>query len=556
MLVGRDTPTTCSAISMIAGLPQVQILAILIDSERLSIARRLRNLKKNVRREGWSYLYFWLREFLLDFLESLSSRQISRGDVFETLRQSFPGRAFTLGQFEKLNHIPVLEVGNLNGLLAAETLRKLEVDLGIVLGTRILKRSTFSIPRMGCINLHKGKVPEYRGMPPGFWELYDGRSSAGVTVHFVDDGLDTGDIVGEDSVLIRPKDSPRTLRRKLDQKGNELLVRCVLDLAKGQAVRRPQPATSHKTRTSPTRHQQEELEKGLGLSSVTQEQWIRMLKTFFYLTIFYTGFFHVVRGLRKILPKSRGCILLYHRVNDLADDVLTVSPQRFTEHLLTLKKYYTVIPSSVIAEKVRLGEKLPDHSVAIHFDDCYRDVYTQASPILVQLKVPASAFVSSGFVGTERIFQHDADKYPIRMENLRPEDLSGLTKRGFEIGSHTVNHVDLGQCGDEEAYRELVQSKHDLETILARPVLMFSFPFGRKNNIREKVPELVRQAGYQTMFSAHGGYVTGSSDPFNLCRMGVSEVHRPLDLLMEIEGLSLGALKMGWKKLWPNSRSS
>src|SRR5439155_5560131 len=197
MLVGRDTPTTCSAISMIAGLPQVQILAILIDSERLSIARRLRNLKKNVRREGWSYLYFWLREFLLDLLESLSSRQISRGDVFETLRQSFPGRALTLGQFEKLNHIPVLEGGNLNGLLAAETLRKLEVDLGIVLGTRILKRSTFSIPRMGCINLHKGKVPEYRGMPPGFWELYDGRSSAGVTVHFVDDGLDTGDIVGE-----------------------------------------------------------------------------------------------------------------------------------------------------------------------------------------------------------------------------------------------------------------------------------------------------------------------------------------------------------------------
>src|SRR2546426_349480 len=140
ILVGRDTPTACSAISMIADLPQVLILAILIDSGRPSITRRLRNLKRNVRREGWSYLYFRLGEFLVDFLDGLAAGLVSRKKVFETLCQSFPERVFCLTQLKDRNHIPVLQVDNLNSPLAADALAKLDVDLGIVLGTRILKR--------------------------------------------------------------------------------------------------------------------------------------------------------------------------------------------------------------------------------------------------------------------------------------------------------------------------------------------------------------------------------------------------------------------------------
>src|SRR5207249_3558963 len=189
--------------------------------------------------------------------------------------------------------------------------------------------------------------------------------------------------------------------------------------------------SGHRARTSPTRREQKELEKKLGLGSMGQQQWIYVLKTFLYLAIFYTGVFHLVRAIGRIFRRGRACVLLYHRVNDMADDVLTTSLGRFTEHVLTLQKYYSVISSSFIVERVRSREKLPAHSVAIHFDDCYRDVYTQACSVLLQLKVPACAFVSSGFIGTERIFQHDADKYPIRMENLQSKDLVGLTNSGF-----------------------------------------------------------------------------------------------------------------------------
>jgi len=59
-------------------------------------------------------------------------------------------------------------VGSLNGANAVRVLSECGADLGIVLGTRILKPGTFGVPRMGCINLHKGRVPEYRACRLGF----------------------------------------------------------------------------------------------------------------------------------------------------------------------------------------------------------------------------------------------------------------------------------------------------------------------------------------------------------------------------------------------------
>ena len=544
ILTGQDTPSTCSAVSMLAQLGDVQILEILFESQPASFARRLRSLRRNIRREGLSYLYFRLGEFIQEFCEKLAAGLGSRAEVAHLLRQAFPGHAFSLSDVTELHGIPVFKALNLNDAATADRLRKLGADLGVVIGTRILKRSTFAVPRMGCINLHKGKVPEYRGLPPGFWELYEGQDKAGVTVHFVDDGLDTGDVLGEDLFPIHPKDSPTTLARKLDQRGNELLVRCVQDLAKDQCQRRSQPPSTLKARTSPTRRQRRQLDERLGLSSQRQSPWVHVLKTFCYLATYYSGVFHLLRFARRITRTHRACILLYHRVNDMADDPLTTNIERFSEHLVALRKWYTVIPTSRLIENVRPGGVLPANAVAIHFDDCYRDVFTQASPMLAVMKFPACSFVSSGFVGTDRTFPHDSGTSPFVMENLTEEEVRGLFARGFEVGAHTVNHADLGQCDYQEAAREVRQSKQDLERLLARPVKVFSYPFGKKKNIRAEVVDVVRQAGYDALFSAYGGYVSCRSDLFNLPRVGVTSNTRPLDLLMEIEGVSLGAWRV------------
>ena len=120
-------------------------------------------------------------------------------------------------------------------------------------------------------------------MPPGFWELWEGQKSAGVTIHVVDDGLDTGAIVGEDTVSIHAQDSVETLQRKLDGLAAELLARCVVDYAKGRVSQRPQPPTKQRPRTSPTRAQRRELEKRIGLSVEKQRRTSYILKSLIYL---------------------------------------------------------------------------------------------------------------------------------------------------------------------------------------------------------------------------------------------------------------------------------
>jgi peptidoglycan/xylan/chitin deacetylase (PgdA/CDA1 family) len=271
------------------------------------------------------------------------------------------------------------------------------------------------------------------------------------------------------------------------------------------------------------------------------------LKSLLYLAFFYGGIFHLVRAWRKLRSTNRACILLYHRVNDQSEDPLTTSIERFAEQMAMLERYYQVVSTPWIVEAAKTDRRLPDHSIAIHFDDCYRDVYTNASRILAQMDFPACCFISSGYVETNRIFPHDAEKCPFPMQNLTAEDLVGLTRRGFTVGAHTVTHADLGQCSDEQATYEVVQSKKDLEKCLHRPVTVFSYPYGEKKNIREEVVNLIRQSGYEALFSAYGGYFDSKSDLYDLPRWSVSSRFRPLDLLMEIEGLSISAFKRRWR---------
>jgi len=547
ILTGDDSEATRQSIQCLIGLPQAEVCGILFDNEQPPFKRRLRNLRRNIRREGISYLWYRAGEAVFDRVNSWAEGIVPRREADALLRESFPRRAFSLNDFTRIHGIPVIHAGNINSANAAEELRKLNTELGVVLGTRILKRSTFSVPAQGSINLHKGRVPEYRGQPAGFWEIYDQQTIAGVTVHFVDEGLDTGDILGETSVPIHAKDGPGTLRRKLDIAGSALLAKCVSQFAEGTAVRRPQPKSNHKARTSPTRKDRQAIEARVGSGGQEQARWLQTLKTLVYLAMYYSGIYPLVRAWHRRPSHKRNCILLYHRVNNLTHDSLTTGVERFAEHLATLRQYYPVLQTKQLVEQLGAADGKRSAGVAIHFDDCYRDVFTNAAQILARAQIPACAFVSSGFIGTDRIFPHDLNKCPFQIENLRAEEIAGLVERGFEIGSHTVNHVDLGQVELRQAVAELEQSKRDLEAILGRNVNLVSYPYGRKWNIRPEVVEVVKRSGYEAMFSAYGGYVNGNSDLYDIRRIGVSGQHRPLDLLMDIEGLSLGALKFRLK---------
>jgi peptidoglycan/xylan/chitin deacetylase (PgdA/CDA1 family) len=551
-LIRGDSRATRMSIGSVCEIPGVIAIATLMDTGHDSLRRRWRNFRRNVRNNGWLYIPHRILQAVRTSTSALVNRAVvAPGDVEELLRKAFPERCHTIDDLGKKYGFSVRAVGNLNGLEAIRALRECDADLGIVLGTRMLKPTTFSIPRLGCINLHKGKVPEYRGMPPGFWELYDSASTAGVTVHFVDSKLDAGDIVATGEVEISPLETPDTLSEKLHDEGALTLARGVAAILAGAAQQIPQNHTAVAPRTKPTLKDVAVLGKRLPHWRRGQSDLRVILKNLVALGLFYLGIHSLIRRSRM---KSRAIIILYHRVNDFSQDVLTIGTHSFASHLLAMSKYYPTMGSSELVARIAARQRIAPTTVLIHFDDCYRDVHTNGRPILKAAGVPATAFISSGYIDTDRSFEHDRTKYAFRYENSRQTDLHDWIAEGFEVGSHSVNHVDLGNCNLEEAKFEVFESKAQIQNIVSKSVSLFSFPFGGIQNIRPQTRDLVRQAGYTALFSAYGGYIGADTNVWDIPRIGASSSHSALWLLMEIEGLTptgiASYLKQRWRRLY------
>jgi hypothetical protein len=123
--------------------------------------------------------------------------------------------------------------------LEADALRQLAPDLALLLGADIVPVPVLAIPRLGTINAHYGLLPGYRGMNVTEWSVLHG-DPVGVTVHLVDAGVDTGDILLREQIRIAPGETFATLRRKHQDVAARLLVRAALQLRDGTSRPLPQ----------------------------------------------------------------------------------------------------------------------------------------------------------------------------------------------------------------------------------------------------------------------------------------------------------------------------
>ena len=137
-------------------------------------------------------------------------------------------------------------------------LREYAPDLGVVAGTYILKESVFGLPRMGSINIHTGKVPEYRGAAPGFWEMYNGETEVGVTIHAVEAAVDSGMVFRQELFRFNPAPDGDPLAYLEEYREDVLLANgvrmvreVVRDLARGTAVGWHQDDSRARTYKSP-----------------------------------------------------------------------------------------------------------------------------------------------------------------------------------------------------------------------------------------------------------------------------------------------------------------
>lgn len=137
--------------------------------------------------------------------------------------------------------IRVLEPDDPNDPGFLRILQEMEPELVVVVSYgHILKPDLLRIPKKGCVNLHPSLLPLYRGAAPIERAIMEGEEETGITTFFMDEGMDTGDIILQERIRIIPEEDAGSLRRRLAKEGARLLLRSLRLIEKGEAPRVPQ----------------------------------------------------------------------------------------------------------------------------------------------------------------------------------------------------------------------------------------------------------------------------------------------------------------------------
>lgn len=213
-------------------------------------------------------------------------------------------------------------------------------------------------------------------------------------------------------------------------------------------------------------------------------------------------------------------ILMYHMVRNshgAPDARFCCSPRRFKAQMGYLKRAgYKVISLSEIVDAIKNKEPISRKTVALTFDDGFRDNYKNALPILKKHSFPATLFTVSGLVNSTNIWM-ERRGFPKR-DLVSWKEIREMAENGFEIGSHTVTHAALDELGAKEITRELVESKAEIERQLQKTIKFFAYPYGRLN---EYAREAVCLAGYEGACSTRSGFNNSEADPFILRRIEI-----------------------------------
>jgi peptidoglycan/xylan/chitin deacetylase (PgdA/CDA1 family)/folate-dependent phosphoribosylglycinamide formyltransferase PurN len=427
-----------------------------------------------------------------------------------------PGPAVSLDDLARELGVAVHVTTDYHAEPSLAFVRGLAPDLGVVYGTRILKPALFSIPTHGSINIHKRKVPDYRGGGPiGLWELLDGEREIGVTVHEVTEKLDAGRVVHAATIPIQPFDSLASLALKAHVVGNDLLVRAVADFADGTARPRPQQGTGRMFK-SPTaaqllRYERELARRRPGYRAAPSRPVTKLLaKT----ALALPGALARNRRARRT-GRFPVTILFHHLVADRPHR-MGISTDRFVRHVAFLRRHYRIASLAQALAMLEAG-RVEVPTVVLTFDDGYADNFLTLRAVAEETGLPMTLFVSTAHLTSGEEFAHDRRAGEPGFAPLTWEELGRMHREGFEIGSHTRTHFDCGARDRVRLEDEIVGSRRDLEARLGVPVELFSFPGGRPENISAEAASIAART-YRHVFSAFGGLNVPGCDVLHLKR--------------------------------------
>ena len=223
------------------------LVGIIFDRGRKK-SNKMKKIRNWLKHGGPTYVLYRLTLLLRHRRAKQVKRPVSTADLAERYQ------------------IPLVRVESVNSDEARQQIREWQADIGVSSGNRIIKKSVFKIPRFGMVNLHHGKIPDYRGGPPGFWELYNEEACMGVTVHSVDRRVDRGVILGRREIPIDyDRDTPETLYRRAGEVDGKMVVE-VLQKIQEHGIEGEPSGNGGKVYTLPAWSQVRQVEKRLGRS--------------------------------------------------------------------------------------------------------------------------------------------------------------------------------------------------------------------------------------------------------------------------------------------------
>ena len=217
-------------------------------------------------------------------------------------------------------------------------------------------------------------------------------------------------------------------------------------------------------------------------------------------------------------------VLMYHKVNDLPANPLTMPVSLFDEQMDQLRELdYTVVNLQAVLDHYVGAKPLPERAVLITFDDGYHDNLDNAARVLKKYGYPGVLFVPIGYLGDRFPLPHEEHlaAQGILNRTVDWEELAELEHEGIRIESHGISHRPLADLEVDEAAREITLSKLRLEERLGRPVRAFSYVKGSEAHYKPVHLSLVRQAGYDVAFTAVSGANSPATDPLQLRRYNI-----------------------------------
>ncbi|MGB7842512.1 MAG: methionyl-tRNA formyltransferase [Salinimicrobium sp.] len=134
----------------------------------------------------------------------------------------------------------ILQPTNLKAEDFLEELESLQANLQVVVAFRMLPEAVWKMPKFGTFNLHASLLPQYRGAAPINWAVINGETQTGVSTFFIDEKIDTGEIIFQEKVIIKEDDNAGTLHDKLMVTGGSLVLKTLEAIKNDKVERIPQ----------------------------------------------------------------------------------------------------------------------------------------------------------------------------------------------------------------------------------------------------------------------------------------------------------------------------